>query len=257
MKLKEYRIPLPLTLDEYRRGQQWTENELLKETIQTYSTSIIFDNYFNEEKRLEIINEKIPLNLKSYITSSTLITHKKYHIKNQKSKFFELFFFNSKTDLILDEYAFNNWPYTLTIIENLDYSLRIFIQSYYINHHLSQFYFSLTDEQMKYLKDYEIINIAERFEEKNKDYRIDEDPTRNISRKKPNILPLQLNTKWYENWPKTQPSMCVYKLIEVILFNEKSFFTKATNKLLVEKKRISLFFVFSRFSGHRLLKLRK
>lgn len=83
-----------------------------------------------------------------------------------------------------------NWPYTLTIIENLDHSFRILIQSYYINDHLSiinnarnsQFYFSLTEEQMKYLKDYEIINIAERIDEK-KEYRIDEDPTRNISRK--------------------------------------------------------------------------
>lgn len=235
MKLKEYRIPLPLTLDEYRRGQQWTENELFKETFQTCSTSITLDNHLSEEKRLEIIKEKIPFNYKSYITSSTRITHKKYHIKDQKPKFLELFFLNSKTDLILDEYAFNNWPYTLTIIENLDHSLRILIQSYYINHHYSilnnsQLYFSLTDEQMKYLKDYEIINIAERLE----DYRIDEDPTRNISRKKPNILPLQLNTKWYENWPKNQSSMCVYKLIEVILFNEKSFFTKAANKILVK-----------------------
>jgi len=237
MKLKEYRIPIPLTLDEYRLGQQWTEIELFKETLQTCSTSItIYDN-LTEEKRLEILNEKIPLNLKSNITSTTIVQHKKYNLKDQKPKFLELFFLNTKTELILDEYSFNNWPYTLTIIENFDYSIRIIIQSYYINHNNnnSHLYFSLNNEQIKYLKDYEIINIAERLDDKN-DYRIDEDPTRNISKKKPNILPLEFNTKWYENWPKNQPLMCVYKLIELIIFNEKSFFTKATNKFLVKKK---------------------
>jgi len=238
MKLKEYRIPIPLTLEEYRLGQQWTENELFKENLQTCRT--IYNN-ITEEKRLEIIKEKIPLNLKSIITSSTIITHKIYNFKDQKPKFIEFFFLNTKTDLILDEYSFNNWPYTLTIIENLDNSIRIIIQSYYINNNLSiinnnqnsQIYFSLNDEQIKYLKDYEIINISERLDDK-KDYRIDEDPTRNISIKKPDLLPLELNTKWYENWPNNQPSMCVYKLIELIIFNEKSFFTKATNKFLVK-----------------------
>ncbi|CAF3637824.1 unnamed protein product [Rotaria sordida] len=242
MRLKEYRIPIPLNLDEYRLGQQWTELELLKESLQTCSTCItIYDN-ISEQERLDIINEKIPLTLKTNITSSTLMTHKKYNIKDQTPKFLELFFFKSKNDLILDEYSWDNWPYTLTIIENIDYYIRIIIQSYYRNNNLSfinnnnsQLYFTLNNEQIKYLKDYEIINIAERLDEK-KDYRLDEDPTRNLSIKKPNILPLQLNTKWYENWSNNQSSMCVYKLIELIIFNEnndeKSFLTKTTNKIL-------------------------
>lgn len=237
MKFKEYCIPLPLTLDEYRRGQQWTENELLKESFQTCSTSILLDEQLVDEKRVKIINEKLPFSYRTHLTSSTNITHKKYHIKNPKSKLFDFFRLHSKTDFILDEFSFNNWPYTLTILENLDHSLRIFIQSFYMNNMLnqsehSQLYFALNDEQMKDFNQYEIINIAERIEEK-KDYRIDEDPTRNISRKKPHILPLQLNSKWYENWPNNQPSMCVYKLIELIHCNDKSLLTKATNKLLV------------------------
>jgi hypothetical protein len=238
MKLKEYRIPIPLTLDEYHLGQQWTELELIKETLQTCSTCVTICDNISEQERLEIFQEKIPLTLQTQITSSTQMTHKKYNIKDQTPKFLECFLFKSKSDLILDEYSWDNWPYTLTVIENLEYYIRIIIQSCYrstiTDDH--QFVFSLNDEQMKYLKDYEIINIAERLDEK-KDYRVDEDPTRNISIKKPHLLPLQLNTKWYENWPKNQSSMCVYKLIELITFNEKndekSFFTKATNKLLV------------------------
>jgi len=250
MKLKEYRIPMPLTLDEYHLGQQWTEIELIKENLKTCSTSITIYDTINEQERFKIINEKVPLTLQSNITSSTIMTHKKYNIKDPKSKLFQLFLFKSKTDLILDEYSFDNWPYTLTIIESLDYSIRIIIQSYYINNSLlllnqnSQFYFSLNDEQMKYLKDYEIINITERLDEK-KEYRLDEDPTRNISVKKPNLLPLQLNTKWYENLPKNQTSMCAYKLIELIILNEKndqkSFFTKTTNKILVKKSNLRSF----------------
>ncbi|CAF4178340.1 unnamed protein product [Rotaria sp. Silwood2] len=251
MRLKEYRIPIPLNLDEYRLGQQWTEIELLKETLQTCSTCITIYENISEQERLDIINEKIPITLKTNITSSTLMTHKKYNIKDQTPKFLELFFLKSKNDLILDEYSWDNWPYTLTIIENIDYYIRIIIQSYYINNNLSiinnnsQLYFTLNDEQIKSLKDYEIINIAERLDEK-KDYRLDEDPTRNLSIKKPNILPLQLNTKWYENWPNNQSSMCVYKLIELNIFNEnndeKSFFTKTTNKILVKKYFIKFFF---------------
>ncbi|CAF3511571.1 unnamed protein product [Rotaria sp. Silwood1] len=241
MRLKEYRIPIPLNLDEYRLGQQWTEIELLKETLQTCSTCVTLYDNISEQERLDIINEKIPLTLKTNIKSSTKMTHKKYNIKDQTPKFLELFFLKSNNDLILDEYSWDNWPYTLTIIENIDYYIRIIIQSYYINNNLSiinnnsQLYFTLNDEQIKSLKDYEIINIAERLDEK-KDYRLDEDPTRNSSIKKPNILPLQLNTKWYENWPNNQSSMCVYKLIELNIFNEnndeKSFFTKTTNKIL-------------------------
>ncbi|CAM4816123.1 unnamed protein product [Rotaria magnacalcarata] len=241
MRLKEYRIPIPLTLDEYRLGQQWTEIELLKETLETCTTCIkIYDN-ITEQERLNIINEKIPLELKNNITSSTIITHKKYNIKDQTPKFLELLFSKPKTDLMLDEYSWDNWPYTLTIIENTDYYIRIIIQSYYINNNLSiinnnsPLNFPFNSEQIKYLKEYEIINIAERLDEKN-DYRIDEDPTRNSSMKKPNILPLQLNTKWYENWPNQKSSMWVHKLIELIIVNEnndgKSFFTKTTDKIL-------------------------
>ena len=240
MKFKEYRIPLPLTLDEYRRGQQWTENELLKETFQTCSTLILLDEQITDEQHAKIIWEKLPFSYKSHLAPSTSITHKKYRIQNSKSKLFDFFLLNTKADFILDEFSFNNWPYTLTILENVEYSLRIFIQSFYVNNHLTmfnraehcQFYFPWNnDDERKSFNQYEIINIAERFDEK-KDYRIDEDPTRNFSRKKPHLLPLQLNSKWYENWPSHQPSMCVYKLIELILFNEKSLLTKATNKLL-------------------------
>lgn len=243
MRLKEYRIPIPLTLDEYRLGQQWTEIELLKETLQTCSTCVQINDKISEQERLDIINEKIPLKLKANIASSTLMTHKKYNIKDQTPKFLENFLFKSKTDLILDEYSWDNWPYTLTIIENLDYYIRIIVQSYYINNNFSsmnnssQIIFSLNDEQTKFLKDYEIINIAERLDEK-KEYRLDEDPTRNFSTKKPDILPLPLNKKWYDNWPKSQSSMCAHKLIELVIFdennNEKSFFAKTTNKILVK-----------------------
>ena len=118
MKLKEYRIPIPLTLNEYHLGQQWTELELLKETLQTSSTCITVYEHVNEQERLEIIQDKIPLTLKTNITSSTLLTHKKYNIKEPTSKFFEFLFFKTKTNLILDEYSWDNWPYTLTIIEN-------------------------------------------------------------------------------------------------------------------------------------------
>lgn len=242
MKLKEYRIPIPLTLDEYHLGQQWTEFELFKEN---FHTCLTLSNNLTEKKRLEIIEEKIPSYLKFHITSSTIITHKKYHFKDQKPKYFDLFFLNTQHDFILDEYSINNWPYTLTIIENLLYSIRIIIQSYYNdnnnlslmnNKQMSHLYFSLNYEQIKNLKDYEIINIAEQINDKN-DYHFDEDLTRNFSKKKPNILPLELNTKWYENSHKTQPSMCVYKLIELIMLNDKSFLSKAMNKLIVKIER--------------------
>ena len=168
------------------------------------------------------------------------MTHKQYNIKDQIPKFVELLLVKSKADLVLDEYCWDDWPYTLTIIENVDFHLRVIIQSYYRHNHLTsithsnpnlQLFFSLNEDQMKCLKDYEIINITERLEEK--EYRSDEDPTRTHSARKPHLLPLQLNVKWYENWPKTHSSMCVYKLIELVMFDEKSLLNKATNRILV------------------------
>ncbi len=54
-----------LSLEEYRLGQHWTEKELFKETLQTCSTCITIDQNISEEKRLEMINEKVPLHLES------------------------------------------------------------------------------------------------------------------------------------------------------------------------------------------------
>lgn len=240
MKLKEYRIPIPLTLDEYRLGQQWTEIELLKETFRSSSSSLTIYDHPSEQERSDLIREKIPVTLKTNITSSTTMTHKQYNIKDQIPKFVELLLVKSKADLVLDEYCWDDWPYTLTIIENVDFHLRVIIQSYYRHNHLTsithsnpnlQLFFSLNEDQMKCLKEYEIINITERLEEK--EYRSDEDPTRTYSARKPHLLPLQLNMKWYENWPRTHSSMCVYKLIELVMFDERSLLNKATNKILV------------------------
>ena len=245
MKLKEYRIPIPLTLEEYRLGQQWTENELLKETFQNCATCLTIFDHSNEQERSDIIKEKIPMTLKTTITSATPMTHKRYNVKDQIPKYLEVLFLKSKTDLILDEYCWDDWPYTLTIIENVEYRLRIIIRSYYRNNHLTsihetnnanlQVFYSINDEQMKYLNDYEIINIAERLEPK--EYHADEDPTKISSVKRPHLLPLQFNSKWYENWSTNNSSMCVYKLIELVMFDgkveEKSFLTKAANKILV------------------------
>lgn len=250
MKLKEYRIPIPLTLDEYRLGQQWTENELLKETFQNCSTCLTIFDHVNEQERLDIIKDKIPNTWKTNITAATLMTHKRYNVKDQIPKYVEVLFLKSKTDLILDEYCWDDWPYTLTIIENVEHNMRILIRSYYRNNHLMsinetntrnlQVFYSIDDEQTKYLRDYEIINIAERLDAK--EYRSDEDPTKVSSMKKPHLLPLQLNARWYENWPASQSSMCVYKLIELVMVDgksdEKSFLGKAANKVLVSSNRI-------------------
>ncbi|CAF0849875.1 unnamed protein product [Adineta ricciae] len=237
MKLKEYRIPMPLSLDEYHLGQQWTEIELLKETLQTCATHVTMFENITEQERMKIINDKVPLPLRDKISFLTPMTHRQYQIKDQKSKFFNFVFFKPKTDLVLDEYSWDSWPYTLTIVENLENSIRIIVQSYCqtnsplaINQNC-QVYFPLNTDQMRISKDYEIINVSERLDEK-RDYRIDEDPTRNISLKKPNLLPLELNSKWYEN----QSSICVYKIVELMMLNdsneEKSFLSKATNKII-------------------------
>lgn len=251
MKLKEYRIPMPLTLDEYRLGQQWTEIELLRETLQTSSTCVTFYDHVNEQERSEIITEKVPHALQSKLTSSTPMTHRKYHIKDQQSKLFDFFLFKPKIELILDEYSWDRWPYTLTIVENLENDVRIVIQSCCQPLSSSSIdptshrCFSLTNEQTKALKDYELINISERCEER-REYRADEDPTRNVSRKKAQLLPLQANSRWYENTTRNHPLVCVCKLIELVMLSEghgdSSLLTKATNRLIV-RLRSSLVFV--------------
>lgn len=258
---------MPLTLDEYRLGQQWTEKELLKETFENCSSCLTIFDHRDENERAEILKEKFPVkNLPLNISAATNMTHKRYNVKDQIPKSVELLFLKSKNDLILDEYSWDVWPFTLTIIECNEYHWRIIIRSHYRNNHSADLYetnrkilqtfYSIDDEQEKSLHDCEIINIAERLE--GKDYRSEEDPTKTSSRKKPDLLPLHLNAKWYENWPNQRPSMCVFKLIELVVLNEKSLLNKATNKLLVRPSlRLLRTSLCSRFQWSMIVKTQK
>jgi hypothetical protein len=247
MKLKEYRIPMPLSLEEYRLGQRWTEMEMLKETFHRCSDHLTICDHLDSNDRSALIEEKIPFHLRARIDSSTAFIHKQYRITDQLPKLIGLFFSTSDHNLILDEYSWDQWPYTLTIIENNASRLRVIIQSYHRNnlvtcihqsHNLSLFY-SIGNEQLKHLKDYEVINIAERID--HKDYRSDEDPTCNVSLKKPHLLPISADGKWYEQWSQTRASTCVYKLIELVFNDEThsqhSLIDRMTSRILVKDDR--------------------
>ena len=267
-KFKEYRIPMPLTLDEYRLGQRWTENELIKEMFENCSTCLTIFDHRDENERAQMLKEKFSTNLPMKINATTTMTHKRYNVKDQIPKYVENFFFKTKNEIFLDEFSWEIWPFTFTIIENVDFHWRIVIRSYHENHHSTNLYetnrkilknfYSIDDEQEKFLRDFEILNIAERLD--GKDYRIDEDPTKSSSRKRTNLLPLEINSKWFENFPKTRSSMCVFKLIELVVLDEKSLVNKAMNKFLV-RFSFSTFcrtrFFFSSFQWSTIVKTQK
>lgn len=58
MRLKEYRIPIPLILDEYQLGKQGIEIQLIKEILQICSTYFTIYEHTTEQECSDIINGK-------------------------------------------------------------------------------------------------------------------------------------------------------------------------------------------------------
>uniref|UniRef100_A0A1B6CRP9 Phosphatidylinositol transfer protein N-terminal domain-containing protein n=1 Tax=Clastoptera arizonana TaxID=38151 RepID=A0A1B6CRP9_9HEMI len=198
MLIKEYRVPLPLSVEEYQVGQLYSVAEVSKnETGGGEGIEVIrnepFDNY--------------PL-LGGKFTKGQY-TYKIYHLQSKVPAFIRLL--APKGSLEIHEEAWNAYPYCRTVITNPGYmkeNFSIVIDSYHIPDDGKQDnVHELTPEQ---LKNREVIFIDIGSDAISpSDYKLSEDPSK-FKSEKTNRGPLVGN--WADG---IQPIMTCYKLVSV------------------------------------------
>uniref|UniRef100_A0A1B6DHW5 Phosphatidylinositol transfer protein N-terminal domain-containing protein n=1 Tax=Clastoptera arizonana TaxID=38151 RepID=A0A1B6DHW5_9HEMI len=198
MLIKEYRVPLPLSVEEYQVGQLYSVAEVSKnETGGGEGIEVIrnepFDNY--------------PL-LGGKFTKGQY-TYKIYHLQSKVPAFIRLL--APKGSLEIHEEAWNAYPYCRTVITNPDFmgeKFKIIVDTYHIpdKGHQENVH-ELTPEQ---LKNREVIFIDIGSDAISpSDYKLSEDPSK-FKSEKTNRGPLVGN--WADG---IQPIMTCYKLVSV------------------------------------------
>eukprot|EP00105_Crassostrea_gigas_P018921 XP_011437181.1 PREDICTED: phosphatidylinositol transfer protein alpha isoform [Crassostrea gigas] len=117
--ISEYRIVLPMTVDEYQVGQLWSVAEASKnetgggEGIEVRVNEPFDENNYPPESPL------LPLTPGGPPLTKGQYTHKVYHLASRVPAFIRLI--APKGSLEIHEKAWNAYPYCRTIVTNPDY----------------------------------------------------------------------------------------------------------------------------------------
>lgn len=199
MLIKEYRVILPLSVEEYQVAQLWSVAEASKnETGGGEGIEVLKNEPF----------EGIPFYGGKYTVGQ--YTHKIYHLYNKVPTFIRML--APKGSLEIHEKAWNAYPYCKTVISNPDYmkeNFEICIETIHCpdtgmqeNAHM------LPPEKLR-KRQVLVMDIAND-PVPSKDYKASEDPKK-FKSKKTGRGPL-LGPKW---WDGISPVMCCYKLVTV------------------------------------------
>lgn len=198
MLIKEFRIPLPMTVEEYQVAQLWSVAKSSKEnTGGGEGIEVLKNEPFTNKKDL----------FKNY--SDGQYTHKIYKLQSKVPWWIRKL--APKGVLEMHEEAWNAFPYCKTIVSNPDYmrdNFFIKIESLHLSDKgQMDNVFNLPPEL---LSKREIINIdIVNDPVQSNDYRVDEDPSKFLSKKtgRGNLT---------KNWKdQANPIMCAYKLTTV------------------------------------------
>jgi hypothetical protein len=192
MLIKEFRIVLPLSVEEYQIGQLYS---VAKTSSQETSNGEGVEVLVNEPYTNEQTGER------------GQYTHKIYHVGSRLPGWVKAFIPGSA--LKLDEKAWNAYPYCKTVLKSpwMGDNFTFTIESRHFNDEGQQEnVHNLTAEQLK-KREVDFIDIAADKVDK-KDYKKEEDPTQ-VRSEKAHRGPL------VEAWKTQQPHMCCYKLVTV------------------------------------------
>eukprot|EP01137_Pigoraptor_chileana_P010456 Opistho-2@60126 len=241
MLIREFRIPLPLAVEEYQVAQLWAVAEASK-------------NETGGGEGIEVlVNE--PYDDPALPGGKGQYTHKIYHLSSKVPKFVRIL--APKGALEIHEKAWNAYPYCKTVLTNPDYmkeNFHLTIETWHKPgvedienvHNLPE----------DLLKQREIVNIdivndpVER-----KDYVEEEDPSKFRS-EKANRGPLDKEWK-----SKATPSMTAYKLVSVefkwwgLQGKVESFIQKAERRLFLKFHR-QLFCWLDKYFGLTMADIR-
>lgn len=198
MLVKEYRILLPMTVEEYQIAQLFSVARASKENTGGGEGVVVLNN--------ESFSNKRDL-FKNY--TSGQYTHKLFKLQSKVPGIIRKI--APKGAMEIHEEAWNAYPYCKTVINNPDYMKEKFliqIESLHVSDRGEQDnIFGLTNDQLK-KRDVVYIDIANDNIPTN-EYKAEEDPKKFLSKKTGRG---QLKS----NWTETQkPIMCAYKLVTV------------------------------------------
>lgn len=202
--ISEYRVVLPMTVDEYQVAQLWSVAEASKnETGGGEGIEVRVNEPFDETNHAP--KSKLEANGKIYTTGQ--FTHKIYHLSSRVPAFIRLI--APKGSLEIHEEAWNAYPYCRTIITNPDYMKDAFyikIETMHMDDKGNkENVHGLGPEDMRIRKVVPIDIANDPI--KHDDYKLEWDPSKNKS-EKTERGPLVGN--WQE---KADPVMCCYKLV--------------------------------------------
>jgi len=187
---KEFRVLLPMTMDEYQVGQLYSVAKTSsQETSNGEGVEVLKNEPFTDASGTGQYTEKI------------------YHVGSRLPGWVKAFIPGSA--LKLEEKAWNAYPYCKTVLKNqwMGDSFTFTIESRHFNDNGSQDnVHNLTPEQLK-KREVDFIDIAADKIDK-KEYKKEEDPAL-VKSEKAGRGPLT------EGWKEKQPLMCCYKLVTV------------------------------------------
>lgn len=198
MLIKEFRIVLPLTVEEYQIAQLWSVAESSKEnTGGGEGIEVLINEPFTNKTDL----------FKDFTDGQ--YTHKIYRLQSKVPWWIKKL--TPKGSLEIHEKAWNAYPFCKTVITNPDYmkeNFSIKIESFHSTEKgLIDNVFELSPEQ---LKKREVINIdIAKDPIPSNDYKEEEDPTKFLSKKTGRGM---LAPNWKDT---TEHYMCAYKLCSV------------------------------------------
>ncbi|KAF7259284.1 hypothetical protein EG68_03083 [Paragonimus skrjabini miyazakii] len=207
MIVKEFRIILPMTVEEYNVAQLWSVAEVSKnETGGGEGIEVLVNEPFNDDN----YKPSPPLYIGGKLYDQGQYTHKRFHLSNKVPLFVRLL--APRGSLEVDERAWNAYPYCRTIIENPKYMSDKFflkIESIYVQDNVNEENIHQLPPDLLSQREVVYIDIANDDLHSPSDYEPWCDPTK-FQSVKTGRGPL-VGREWWKN--TDMPIMCAYKLV--------------------------------------------
>ncbi|TNN20269.1 Phosphatidylinositol transfer protein alpha isoform isoform 1 [Schistosoma japonicum] len=207
MIIKEFRIILPLTVDEYRVGQLWAVAEASKnETGGGEGIEVLVNEPFDRE----VNPPESPLIANGEEFFSGQYTHKRFYLASKVPGYVR--FLAPKGSLEVDEKAWNAYPYCRTILQNPKYmqdNFTLIIESMHVQDKVNIENIHNLPPKLLAQREVIYIDIANDQLHIASDYDPSCDP-RIYQSVKTGRGPL-VGPRWWEN--TDLPIMCAYKLV--------------------------------------------
>ncbi|KAI8783259.1 phosphatidylinositol transfer protein alpha isoform [Biomphalaria glabrata] len=234
--IKEFRIVLPMSVEEYNIGQLWSVAQASKnETGGGEGVEVRVNEPFDETTHPP--NPKLFANGREYTTGQ--YTHKIYHLSQKVPAFVRLL--APKGSLEIHEQAWNAYPYCRTVVTNPDYmkeNFYIIIESFHApdNGNTPNIH-GLTGRDLSARQVVKLDVANDKVS--SKDYKPEWDPCLVGSPKAGRSpLPHDKNGNWMNN---VSPVMCCYKLVKV-WFKWFGLQKRMENFILSQEQRLFLNF---------------